>query len=68
MLDYQYEYQAPYFSGFAKFFFGVSISEIHVKTRRKSGGGDLLFTFIFLLNRGVPYVETMYFTSTEQKK
>ena len=54
------------------FFFGVSISEIHVKTRRKSGGGgggDLLFTFVFLLNRGVPDVETMYyFASTEQKK
>ena len=50
------------------FFFGVSISEIHVKTRRKSGGGDLLFTFVFLLHRGVPDVETMYFASTEQKK
>ena len=29
--------------------------------------GDLLFTFV-LLNRGIPYVETTYFVSIQQKK
>ena len=68
MLDYQYEYQAPYFSGFAKFFFWSIHFWDSCKNKEKIGGGDLLFTFVFLLNRGVPDVETMYFASTEQKK
>ena len=48
------------------FFAGKSISELHVKMRKKSGGGVIIY--IVLLNRGVPDVETIYFVSIEQKE
>ena len=67
--NYPRHVTCPVFTGilvFWKNFAGKSISEIHVKTRRKlGGGGGLLFTFV-LLNGGVP--KTICFVSIEQKK
>ena len=54
-------------SGFLTFFFAKnSISEIHLKIRRKSGVG--LIIYIVLLNRGIPDVKTIVYQSKKKRK